>query len=210
MNISVAIKSCHKNHARRQAQLETWLPELPTDFFFILGEPRLVIPDTLSCNVSDRFEDIAPKILCACMSMLDHNTEFGFFCDDDTYVRPDRLLGSGYRKLDYCGWVRTHGDVSTGGLPYIQGSAFWLSARSMEHIVRAGEKVMRPGIIDDGAVGVALDGKVALTHDRRYWPGPDAWQCAPHPDNNIITSHKCDPETMRRMHKPFARKSGQV
>ena len=202
MQISVAIKSCHKHHARRQAQLDTWLPQLQADYFFIIGNPRLVMPDTLSCDVSDRFEDIAPKILCACLSMLDANVDFGFFCDDDTYVRPDRLLGSNFRQHDYVGFVRPYGDTSTGGLPYIQGSAYWLSARAMEHIARAGA-TMRPGIIDDGAVGMALDGKVALTHNRLYWPGPEPF-IRPLLDNDIISTHKCLPPMMQQVHQPFA------
>lgn len=203
MRISVAIKSCHQHHARRAAIRETWLPALPTDFFFVLGTPHIVMPDTLSCEVSDKFADIAPKVLCACMAALDNNAEYLFVCDDDTYVRPDRLLGSGYQKHDYCGWVRPSGDIATNGLPYIQGSAYWLSARAMEHVVRAGEIIMRPGIIDDGAVGVALYGKVSITHDSRYVPGPD-WRtgiaCRP----DWITAHKCSPDGMRVLHREAA------
>lgn len=203
MRISVAIKSCHRNHARRQAIRETWLTTLPTDFFFVLGSPRLVIPDTLACDVSDKFEDIAPKVLCACMSALDHNADYLFVCDDDTYVRPARLLASGYEKHDYCGWVRPYGDRSTGGLPYIQGAAYWLSARAMEYVVSAGEKIMRPGIIDDGAVGMALYGKVPFTHDSRYRPGPEYRDVAQFPD--WITAHKCTPDGMRVLHREVLR-----
>lgn len=208
MNITIAIKSCHKHHDRRQAIQNTWLRDLGvgTDFFFIIGNPKLVITDTLACDASDAFENIAPKVLYACMAMQDNRTDYGFFCDDDTYLRPDRLLAAVPRGADYVGWVRPYGcDTHTKGLPYIQGSAFWLSRKAIDFVVEAGEKVMRPGIIDDGAVGLALDGKVALTHDRRYWPGPDACINKPMLDNDIISTHKCLPDQMAYIHKPFAR-----
>jgi hypothetical protein len=212
MQISIAIKSSHRTHDRRQAIYDTWLPEVPqaVDFFFILGNPRLVVMDTLACDVSDRFEDIAPKILYACMSMQDHGVDYGYFCDDDTYLRPDRLLAAIPRGHDYVGFVRPYGcDVHTKGVPYVQGSSFWLSRKAIDFVVQAGEKIMRPGIPDDCALGLALDGKVPLTHDRRYWPGPDPFVCKPTPDNNIISTHKALPEQMNYLHQPW-RKRGNV
>lgn len=206
MNLLTAIKSCHKYAARRQAVADTWLPELQTDFFFLLGLPRLVVTDSLSCNVSDAFTDIAPKIQYACRYALEQNVDFMFVCDDDTYVRPDRLLKSGFEKHDYCGFLRTSGFDATYTqgqfVPYAQGSAYWLSARAMEIV--ASSKEMQPGVIDDGAVGRALINKVPFTHDHRYDPGPNVTlDCVPHSTNNLISCHKCPPETMRAVHRPW-------
>jgi hypothetical protein len=202
MNILVAIKSCHKYVDRRKAQAETWLPHLATDYFFILGKPRLVDADSLSCNVSDAFADIAPKIKYACLYALDNKVDFMFVCDDDTYVRPERLLSSGFEKHDYVGHMRTDGLDYNKGIPYAQGSAYWLSARAMEIVAQS--PIMGPGIIDDGAVGQALIDKVPFTHDWRYKPGPyPTIEELPHPENNVISCHKCLPDLMRTAHKPW-------
>lgn len=206
----VAIKSCIKYEPRRAACLQTWLPELDwADFFFITGNPTPgmggpTITDTLACNVSDEFANIAPKIRCACMYALDNNAEHLFVCDDDTYVRSDRLLQSGFQKHDYVGFLRVGPLGYNGDVPYAQGSAYWLSARAMELIILSPE--MREGVIDDGAVGRALVDKVGFVHDWRYEPGPFWANRRPLPQNNIITTHKCLPDEMPRAHDPWRKK----
>lgn len=205
--VAVAIKSCHKFAARRAAQLATWLPQLDCDFFYLIGSPTPaqggpVIPDSMACDVSDDFSSIAPKIDCACRYAMDENITNLFVCDDDTYVVASRLLKSGFARLDYAGWVRPGGDIANGFVPYMQGSAYWLSARAMEHIIKSGE--MHNNIIDDGAVGRALYGKVPFTHDARYQPGPVASLILE--SNDFISSHKADPITMKRLHSFWSKK----
>lgn len=199
----VAIKSCQAYASRREAQLATWLPELDADFFWILGNPTPanggpVIMDSFSCDVSDAFENIAPKILHACHYALNENVEHLFVCDDDTYVQPKRLAESGFWNFDYVGHLRVTGLDYNKNIPYAQGSAYWLSARSMEQIVLRPD-ILKNGIIDDGAVGQALIDKVPFTHDWRYEPGPFADR-APLKGNNVITTHKCLPNIMWYVH----------
>src|ERR1700741_38971 len=118
MKTLVAIKSCHKHAERRKACLETWLNQLDwSDFFFLIGEPtKNILPDSLMCSVSDAFADIAPKIKCACEYALNENIDFMFVCDDDTYVRPERLLRSQFENHDYVGFMRTSGLDYNAGL----------------------------------------------------------------------------------------------
>ena len=204
-NFKIAIKSCHKYPERRAAQMDTWLKGIDEDFFFLMGDP---VPtggrDMLYCRCSDAFADIAPKILCACRYALEENTPYLFVCDDDTYVCMERLRRSNFWRGDYIGFMRTDTNPSQNlGIPYAQGSAFWLSARSMEWICR-NEHLMRPGVIDDGAVGQCLVDKVPFTHDYRYEPGPNpmnerGWR-TPMPNNNIISAHKCSPVQMLMAH----------
>ncbi len=73
----------------------------------------------------------------------------------------------------------------------------------MEQVVLHKE-IMRPGVIDDGAVGQCLVDRVPFTHDWRYWPGPDSCEHTPLPQNNTITTHKCLPAQMKVAHKPWA------
>lgn len=208
MNVKIAIKSCHQHVRRRDAQRATWLRELNEDFFFVVGGESTQENDVLHCNVSDAFSDIAPKVLCACKYALEDNVTHLFVCDDDTYVRPDRLLKSGFRKHDYIGHLRVDNLFYNQGVPYAQGSAYWLSELAMECVVRHGE-LMRPGVIDDGAVGRCLIDRVAFTHDYRYEPGPNCMDRRPMPDNNVITTHKCLPGQMHYAHEIWAKPETQ-
>ena len=207
--VAVAIKSCHKNHVRRTAQLATWIPQLECDFFFLIGNPTPanggpVISDALSCDVPDAFDSIAPKVYCACKYALETDVRNLLICDDDTYVCASRLLKSGYARYQYVGFVRPYGDIANGHVPYMQGSAFWLGEKAMEHIVTSNE--MRPKIIDDGAVGRALCGKVPYVHDARYWPGPGC-EKVPTPQNDLITTHKATSmQIMEALHAPWRTK----
>ena len=205
----VLIKSCHKHAARRQAQLDTWLPELDwAEHLFLLGRPtQAVVPDSLMRDVSDDFPDLAPKVQCAVAYALGKNYSAAVILDDDTYIRPDRLFWAlksyELHNLDYVGFLRVTDK------PYCQGSCFYLSARAMEYVanspeMRATRLQTRPGelgdyVTDDGAVGKALCHKVYPTHDDRFQPGPVP--VFPHPSNEIISAHKCyTPELMQQAH----------
>jgi hypothetical protein len=203
MNCAIAIKSCHKHSARRAAVTDTWRKQIDfADAFFVIGAPTK--PDifgALMCDVSDEFANIAPKIGCACAYALSRNSDLLFVCDDDTYVRPDRLARAAEElvwgtSLDYVGFMRTSGLGYNNGVPYAQGSAYWLSARAMEMIVDS--PAIRPGVIDDGAVGQALIGRVPFTHDWRYRVGPEYDEAFGYRD--WITTHKCLPDAMYRVH----------
>jgi hypothetical protein len=203
MKPAIAIKSCHRYSDRRQAQLDTWLQDIDCDFFFLIGNPTPgnggpVIMDSLACDVSDAFTDIAPKILFACMYALQENITNLCVVDDDTYLVPERLFKSGFEKFDYLGFVRSHQDV-----PYMQGSCYCLSERSMARIIKPVEPYwMAPGVPDDFAVGRCLYGEVPYTHEHRFvvgdpYPGPDRW---PSPKNDVISCHKANPKVMREIH----------
>lgn len=205
-NIKVAIKSCHAFEDRRRAQLDTWLQNLDNDFFFVVGrrhDGMVVMPDAITADVSDDFENIAPKIIVACKYALEENTDNLFVCDDDTYVVPERLLDSGFANGEYIGFMRTSGLDYNKGVPYAQGSAYWLSARSMEWVLR-NQHILCNGIIDDGAVGQALIDHVPFTHDWRYNPGPVP-ERIPLKGNNLISTHKCLPKSMRFVHEQWRR-----
>lgn len=199
MKVAFAIKSCHKYEDRRQAQRETWLPTLPANFFFLIGDPA---PATgrdflYCCGASDAFADIAPKVLAAVEHALGDNVTNLCVLDDDTYVVPSRMLKCGFQHFDYLGFVRNYGFT-----PYMQGSCYWLSERSMERIMK-NRVYLTPGVPDDVAVGKALYGEVPFTHEHRFAigdPYPEPGRC-PRPENNIISCHKMNPASMRACHR---------
>jgi hypothetical protein len=199
---AIAIKSCHKYAERQQAQRDTWIADLDVDYFHVIGicppgtRPAPSDSHLLACDISDAFTDIAPKVWCACRYALEASLTNLFVCDDDTYVVPERLARAATRR-DYVGWVRPGPGWD---VPYMQGSAYLLGERALEYIVRAVE-IMQPGVIDDGAVGRVLVDKVAYTHDRRFYPGPQPeWITS---TNNLISTHKCLPAQMRAIHEQW-------
>lgn len=201
MKIRIAIKSCHKYAARQQAQRDTWLKNCDVEYAFLVGDSSQGCPSfdcgRLHCPSSDAFADIAPKVRYACVRALQENVTHLFICDDDTYVRPERLLLSEYQEHDYIGFVRNYGNC-----PYMQGSSFWLSSRAMQYIVNHPEK-MPNGVPDDVAVGAALYGKVHFVHEHRFAVGDPYPQRTPLASNNIISSHKHLPDSMYRVHEAW-------
>ena len=198
---ALCIKSCHKHAARRQIQLDTCLKYVDTDFFFVIGNPTPgnggpVIMDSLACDVSDAFTDIAPKVLAAVTYSLEQNVTNLIVIDDDTYLCWPRLLASGFQKFDYLGFVRTHADF-----PYMQGSCYTLSECAMERIMK-NNLFMRNAIPDDVAVGNCLYGEVPFTHEHRFSVGvpypTSVWW--PQKGNAQIVAHKMDAVNMRACH----------
>lgn len=184
----------------------TWLPNLKLDRMFVLGEKPPTIgsfvnePNVLRFPVSDLFCDIAPKVRAALEWGLKNKFGPFFICDDDTYVIPERLEGVPDEvPFDYLGWFRPDGGIGYP-LPYIQGSAYWLSQQAAELAV-ASPEMARNGIPDDVAMGRALFGAVEFTHDSRFHPGPVS-QLEPY----RITTHKCLPlgtPTMYTIHAEY-------
>ena len=200
-NIKIAIKSSHRYADRRQAQYDTWLQELDEDFFFVVGDPKPSGSDMLYARgCSDEFANIAPKVLLACQYALSESVTHLLVLDDDTYLRPERALASGFEAFDAVGFVRNNGPC-----PYLQGSCFWLSQRAMEAVVEHSDFMVN-GVPDDVAVGRCLTAEgIHLVHEHRFSIGEPYVRedREPRCSNNIIACHKCLPPTMRRVHSDW-------
>lgn len=205
MNPLILIKSCNRYADRRQAQRDTWIPLLPWDHRFVVGaysDERDIKKeeDVLVTGSSDSFDSIAPK-LCTALSEEKNKFRFVLVCDDDTYIHVPRLVAMARKEnfyTNYLGWFREDGGALYP-LPYIQGSCYWLSPVAVKYVVESGAMV--GGIPDDVAVGRALHGKVKFDHDPRFYPGPDCWQQYPSTENELISTHKCNPRRMLEMHE---------
>jgi hypothetical protein len=201
VGILIAILSCHANRERRRAQLETWLPPScgpRLDWRFFIGLPRTEEarqePATIYVSTPDDYHDLPLKTAEAVAWAWREEYEFLFKCDDDTYVRPERLLASGFESHDYSGWTKDRS--------YAQGgSGYWLSRRAMEVVVRAHLNHHS----EDAAIGIALAGRGILpVHDERYQPGlGTAESTPPLRSNDVIALHNCKPEKMRKVHRDF-------
>lgn len=200
----VIIKSCHRHYLRRCAIRDTWLPGLTWDRMFALGvKPANVgsVVGEANClrfDVSDDFKDIAPKLAAALDWGLINGFGPFFICDDDTYVVPARLESlPSEGGFDYLGWYRADGGTPYP-LPYIQGAGYFLSRLAARVVLVS--KEMIDGVPDDVAVGRACyrDNRVNWTHDVRFHPGP-----VPELAPERITTHKCLPDDMRRIHAQY-------
>jgi hypothetical protein len=213
--VAIAIKSCQRYSDRRAAVRSTWLQRIPKDWdaFFVIGDRNTAAKDigsdVLACDVSDAFANIAPKVKCAVEYAIQERITNLLICDDDTYLVPERAAESGFEHIDYMGHMRTDCLDYNKGFPYAQGSCYWLGQIAMHHIA-CDKEHMTNGVIDDGAVGRVLDGKVPFTHERRFYPGPDCLGNIPHANRNAtISTHKCLPKQMLAVHDYYMKSRGE-
>lgn len=209
MKILIAILSCHARPFLRLAQRETWINDVAgADYRFFLGRPAVDPPEDhcvyLACE--DTYAKLTSKTHAMVKWALAEGYDFVFKCDDDTYIRPDRLLSSNFAGDDYSGFTGGRwGDVPGPDgrqivYAYAQGGAgYWLSRRALAIVA---EHMLVKEYCEDCAVGktLALHG-IAPILDARYCAkiGPRELS---HPDAraNYITMHKCDRLKMQRLY----------
>ena len=225
MRILIAIHGAHSQPDQMQAQRETWLQTLTiwADYKFFLGRATrckgdcgdaeceqlnaaLKAPDVVTVNCDDgplwngpqRTLVLNRKTEALVRYALEHDYEYVFKCDDDTYIRTDLLWSSGFEQHDYVGLMGGHHAQGVGDYSWAQGGAgYWLSRRAMEIIDAAGLHLARA---EDFAVGqiLALHG-IRAHNETRYVPAVTEEQLA-NPDPDSITFHKVNPQWMRRLH----------
>ena len=136
----IAIVTCKKNALRAQACKDTWVLEARIAGYnveFFDGE-RLGVPDD--------YLSLPLKTKALCGWALGHGYNRILKCDDDTYIRVDRLW---HMDDDYAGIVNLANDTGCPGLgipdfpegtikfSYAKGGCYWLSKRSMSIIANS-------------------------------------------------------------------------
>lgn len=177
----IAVEGCEKQRFMMERQQKTWAVNSPIDIEWFTG-PILHVPDD--------YWHLSEKTRAICQWALVHGYTHTFICDDDVYVRPERLLTSGFEAHDYVGFMRDpSGTPETNGVwpsqyienrctyedlngrnrydvsSFMAGMGYWLSTRSMELIAES-------PIFDDAEdrnCGKILHlAGVPFTHDARY------------------------------------------
>lgn len=194
--ILVGILSALDYEERRQACRETWLSEMPDSVDYIFGvglellRPWQVDGDVLGLPGPDDYGGLPQKVKDLCRWFLGKDIKYLFKCDDDTYVRLDRLAKIP-KGLDYCG-----GRVSRDR-PYLSGGAgYLLSRKAARAIVQSG---MDPIGAEDRLVGEVLAAVgIEPVFDPRF-----CWNEAkvPLPHNEVISTHYCSPDRLRELHR---------
>lgn len=207
MRALIAILSCAQHAERRQAIRQTWLRGLrKADYRFFIGATAASKcwdspHDEEYVNAPDDYQSLARKVEAAVMRASMWGYDFVFKCDDDTYVRTDQLLASGFETHDYSGFIEDRDchfrAFNFPVYPHAAGGpGYWLSRKAMD-IVATG----LPDASEDFAVGEVLSlAGISWFHDERYVhedrkDRDDILRSA------FISLHKCDPAEMRRVHK---------
>lgn len=190
----IAVVSCAAYQARRIAVDDTWGSVIcdGIEVFSFVGA---------DLEVPDDYANLPQKTYAIVRAAVDHGCNRLIKVDDDTYLRlPDALsvLSNGH----CVGHIRND-PPHNAGIPYPQGGCYSLSLRAMEAVLAAPE-FFSTGL-EDAAVGKALHAAgIPLKHSDRI--RTDYRMGVPAPDNDIISTHHCSPETMRAIHNKFATK----
>ena len=199
VKILIGICSCDRFSERRRAIRETWLRNLPfgINVLFFSGDAgETDEPGLVSLPVEDSYEQLAAKVHCFYRYALEHyDFEYLFKCDDDTYVRPERLCRLPRSGVDFLGSMQ----VLQG---YAQGGAGYLMSRPMvKHFASETVTANRPE--DVFFTERAIASGMALGSTERLQGYGDQ---VPEVDNEIVTGHWLGPFEMKRVHAGFTGK----
>lgn len=137
MKVLFAIISCHKNFERRQAQRDTWLPNMKSDYRYFLGKGDSELKeDEVQLDVPDDYDSLPYKVQAVFKWALEREYDYILKLDDDVYLFPERILGSDFHKYPYVGRLNSW-RCPTNPKAFISGFAYWLDAKSAKLIVEA-------------------------------------------------------------------------
>lgn len=188
----MGVLSCQAYSERRHRCLRSWIPEAldaGIDVVFLLGGSNAAARReglNLQLPCPDDYDSLPMKVGLF-LEWADKHAEFEYIfkCDDDTYVRPERLLAFDCQGNDYIGaeW--------SPGVGYASGGAgYWLSRKSVA--VLAPVLRCHSSGAEDVLVGQILaNAGITLKKSDFFIPFGNE-ELRPQPRNATITSHACD------------------
>ena len=211
MKILLAVMSCHAYRDRANAIRATWANDVPegVDLRFFLGRPpeaARIIPgaDEIFLDVPDDYKNFPAKVQAMRRWARDHGYNFVLKLDDDVYLRPERVLATGFEKSDYCGRLR--GPSGGYPAPYCSGFAYWLSRRAIEVCCAA---QWNGDTAEDRFTGnILLEAGIKPDHDPRLavvWSKNNQLSFVEPPleGNQISAACEYPPHLMLTVHKDF-------
>lgn len=203
----------HVNGANEQTQAcrETWVSDfLPfhnvtAKFFYgkpADGYPRQPLSDEVFLEVPDGYDSLIQKTTAVCKWATEHDFEFLFKCDTDTWVYAERLLIEMMENaFDYAGY--RHANVCSGGPGY------FLSREAMRIIAERGQ-APRHDYAEDvhvsrvlaeaGVIPIMLPNHNSGHSAHFFFGDPDTFD----PNRltpEIVTAHAVFPQQMRAWHE---------
>lgn len=156
--IFIAIVSCKKNGALRDAIRKTWLVGCPYRYSFFIGgtRPLNALSDEVYLDCPDTYEALAAKM----MAIIDYvsviDMDYLFKCDDDSYLNWHVISSVNIFGYDYIGRPVNCGDrsyffnrVSSAfrfpledelDVKYAAGMGYFLSKKAMQIILSVAPK----------------------------------------------------------------------
>lgn len=214
--ILIAVVSCHQYRPRAQAQRETWRQDVQgADVRVFLGRGGPAqSEDEVILDVDDGYQGLPAKTQAICRWAYEQGYDFVFKCDDDVYVRPERLFASGFEPYDYVGrWRGASGPVHLFPAPYCSGFAVWFSRKSLKIVA---DTPLNGDDAEDRFVGNAL-------HAAGIWGHPDyryqiiesmrnhrSGKEAPRKGNQVIAACEFPPADMHRIHEEFHTRHSEI
>ncbi len=181
MKALVLIPSCARDRKDQEAQAKLLRGHI--DFRFFLGAGTCnchgySTADEVILPVRDDYMALPAKVRAAMQWALDHDYDYVFKCDRDTFVHADRLAQAIPVGQDFVGLVGNEGDCCGGGAGY------WVSRLAMISYLQAyGEHQVTLANwqkMEDWCLYTTLhrNTQIRPVCDRRYWdlrlgPVPD-------------------------------------
>lgn len=141
-DILLAIVCCWHRRAATQAIRDTYLPDVVRNLdyriFYGRGQaPTDLQPDEVILDSDDAYRGLACKVHEIAKWAKKNGYTYVFKIDDDTFIRPERLVRAGYEGKEYIGMMlgatdKYHlQDYARGGTGY------WLGPKALDALSRA-------------------------------------------------------------------------
>lgn len=208
----IAVTSCHPFRDRADAVRATWGPEVEgADIRYFLGAGETQRPDEVILDCPDGYHYLSQKTQLIRRWALANGYDYLWKIDDDTYVRPERLLGNGFGALDYVGRLRGPSGNYAG--PYCSGFCYGLSRKALEALTPL-EWAANDDFSEDRWTGNRLLSLgISPHHESQFVVQSSKMNAisgreAPLTGNAVIAACEYSPVDMRRVHAEF--KSGKT
>lgn len=168
MKALIAIPSCARDR-RTQDPQRALLKGVDYRFFLGAGNHWWAAQDEVILPVRDDYMALPAKVRSAFQWALDHDYDYVFKCDRDTFIHADRLMAAVPEGKDFVGLVGNPGDCCGGGAGY------WVSRLAMVSYLQAyGEHQVTLANwqkLEDWCLFTTLhrNTQIRPVCDRRYW-----------------------------------------
>lgn len=222
---------CHARQDFAEASRQTWIKDIQgADYKIFYGRgisgrrrnedvselSHELESDEVELDVPDGYLDVCIKIHEIIRWAYEQGYDYLFKVDDDTYVRPEKLIASNFKDYDFIGGESFGIDSNNRLFRYLggvnaSGPGFWLSRKSMGLVL----KYPRPGHAhpDEPWLGWVLRSQgTRVKQDDRLGcygclptdgKGYEFVYCNLPKEENIIAEWEYTPEKMKAIHQQW-------
>lgn len=210
MKVLVAVMTCDMMKDRANAVRSTWGAECAAhglDLRFFVGRSKTTTwpDDTVVLDCGDSYQELPVKVQAARRWAYDRGYDWVVKCDDDVYVRPERLLATVPTDgVHYAGRVR--GPSGLKPAPYASGFCYWLDRHALELLLEipwdhdiAEDRWTGNELLKRGVVAVPDYRHVVCRSVKNSISAKEPPRC----DNDYISGAEFSPAEMCQVHQEF-------